>query len=99
MAVTVIVPEVDPLAGVIVSQLPVPLVTTAAVQLSACPLLDTVMVCAAGAAPPAVCANESVAGATDNTPAVTVNVTGIVIGLLATGAPLGLVAVMVTLPA
>jgi len=98
LAVTVIEPGVVPLAGVMVSQLPLPLVAVAADQLSGCPLLETAMVCAAGAAPPAVCVKESVAGVTDSTPEVTVKVTGMVMGLLATGAPLGLVAVMVMLP-
>ena len=91
MAVTVTVLGVDPVAlpftGETESQLPVPPVDTVAVQLIACEVLDTVIDCVAGAAPPAVCENDKLAGATDMLDPVTVRVTGTSIGLSATVPP------------
>ena len=96
MAVTVIVPGVEPFAGETLSQFPVLLAT--ADQFSVEPLLVTAMVCVAGTAPPKVWVNERVAGVTARAPAFTVKVTGMVIGLSATAPPLVVVAVMVMFP-
>ena len=64
LAETVTVPGVAaavlPLEGETVSQFPVPPVDTVAVQLIACPLLEIVIGCVAGAAPPVVCVKTAV---------------------------------------
>ena len=96
MAVAVMVPGVEPLAGEMLNQFPV-LVAAAADQFSVEPLLVTATVCVA-TAPPEVWVNERVAGVTPSAPAFTVKVTGMVIGLSATAPPLMVVAVMVMVP-
>ena len=97
MAVAVMVPGVEPLAGEMLNQFPV-LVAAAADQFSVEALLVTAMGCVAGTAPPKVWVNERVGGVTPRVPAFTVKVTGMVIGLSATAPPLVVVAVMVMLP-
>src|SRR5947207_15889819 len=61
LAETDIVPGVVPLAGVAVSQVPIPVVAPT-VKLMAPGVPDTVTVCAAGAGPPAACVKVRLAG-------------------------------------
>ena len=99
MTATVKVPGVLPAAGVTVSQLTPLLLVAVAVKLSdAAPAPLTEIVWVGGAAPPTVCVNASDAGAALSVASDTCSLTGMVTGLLATGSPAGLVAVMVMLP-
>ena len=80
------------------SQVTEPVLEAVAVYEIGEPVLETAMVCDWGAAPPATWVKESDAGLTDMLEPVTLKVTGMVTGLSATAAPVGLVAVMVMLP-
>src|SRR5690242_3530059 len=98
LAETVTVPGVAPVAGVAVNQVPLLSAAASTLKLMALGAPATLMVCDAGAAPPATWVKLSEAGVAEMVPALTLKMTGIEMGVSATAAPPAPVAVMVIVP-